>query len=89
MNPALKAVLAYMLNHRCIGGKHKPEAELKRNKTRWLSKEERRDFEEEYRGAINNGLIIRVKKKTGKGDDWHISLEPSRLRELYEMIENG
>ena len=40
----------------------------------------------EYRDAINNHLILKIKKRTGKGSDWHISLNPRKLKELYEMI---
>ncbi|MFH1637671.1 MAG: hypothetical protein ABIB71_04585 [Candidatus Woesearchaeota archaeon] len=37
--------------------------------------------------AINNQLILKTKKRTGKGSDWHISLNPRNLKEVYEMIK--
>lgn len=87
MNGALKDLIIFMLNRRYIGGKHTLEERLINSKTKWLRKEDYRYFEKEYRELINNQSILRVKKRTGKGSDWHISLNPRRLKELNEMIE--
>lgn len=87
MNGALKAVITFMLSKKYIGGKHTPEDKLITSKTKWLQKEDYRDFEKEYRELINNQSILRTKKRTGKGYDWHISLNPRRLKELNERIE--
>lgn len=87
MNLALKATITLMLNKKIIGGKHTPEDKVLGFKTKWLSKEEYHEFEAEYRQAINNQLILRIKKQTGKGSDWHLSLNPRKLKELYEMIK--
>ncbi|MCX6709692.1 MAG: hypothetical protein NTV63_01915 [Candidatus Woesearchaeota archaeon] len=86
MNPSLKAIITLMLNKKFIGGKHTSEEKMIQSKTKWLQKEEYDNFEREYRNAINNQLILRTKKKTGKGSDWHIWLNPRKLKELYEMI---
>lgn len=86
MNKAIKALITTMLNKRIIGGKHAPEEYLL--KTRWLRKEEIKEFEKEYRQLINNQSILKIKKKTGKGSDWHISLNPRNLKELYELIRD-
>lgn len=86
MNEALKAVLTLMLNKEKIGGAHIPENKVLRYRVKQLNKEERREFEKEYKNVINNGMILRVMKKTGKGSDWHISLNPRLLREIHEMI---
>jgi len=75
-----------MLNKKIIGGKHIPEEKMIRNKTKWLQKEEYNEFDKEYRDAVNNQFILKLKKRTGKGSDWHISLNPRKLKELYEMI---
>jgi len=37
--------------------------------------------------VTNAKIILRVKKKTGKGSNWHISLNPRKLKELYGIIE--
>jgi len=86
MNPALKAIITIMLSKKIIGSKHTPEDKLIKSKTQWLSKEEYNEFDKEYRKAINEQLILKIKKRTGKGSDWHISLNPRKLKELYEMI---
>ena len=87
MNGALKAIITTMLSKRYIGGKHTPEERLLNSKTRLLQKEEYRDFERGYKEMINMQMILRIQKRTGKGSDWHISLNPRRLKEVYEMIE--
>ncbi|MBW2965717.1 hypothetical protein KY342_01285 [Candidatus Woesearchaeota archaeon] len=75
-----------MLNKKKIGGSHIPEDKtLKR--IRWIEDKERKAFEKEYKDLINNGYIFRQKKKTGKGSDWHISLNPKRLKDLYDLLQ--
>ncbi|MFH1649078.1 MAG: hypothetical protein ABIA93_00845 [Candidatus Woesearchaeota archaeon] len=86
MNRALRALLLTMLNRRCIGGKHMPEQTLVKSKTKWLRKAEAREFDSEYRRALNSQLLLRFKKRTGKGFDWHISLNPRKLGELNELL---
>lgn len=86
MNSALKAIITLMLNKKKIGGNHTHEGKLIRSKTKWLQKEECNEFDKEYRNITNSQLILRIKKRTGKGSDWHISLNPRKLKELYEMI---
>ncbi len=87
MNKVLEAVLAYLINRRYIGGKHIPEKELIKSKTKWVDKKEKKDFEKEYKKMVNEGFILRIKKRTGKGSDWHICLNPRKLKELNEMLE--
>jgi hypothetical protein len=36
---------------------------------------------------INQGIIMRCKKKTGKGDEWHVSLNPKYVNKLKEELE--
>lgn len=87
MNNALKAVLLFLINKRYIGGKHTSEDKLIKSKTRWVDAKERKGFDKEYKNLVNVGFILRLRKRTGKGSDWHISLNPRRLKELYGMIE--
>jgi len=87
MNGALKAIITFMLSKKYIGGRHTLEEKLVNSKTKWMQKGDYRNFEKEYRELINNQSILRKKKRTGKGSDWHISLNPRRLKELNEMIE--
>ena len=77
-----------MLSKRCIGGKHTPEEKLINSKVKWIEANERKEFEKEYKQIINEGIIIRSKKMTGGGSDWHISLNPRMLKKLYEKLES-
>jgi hypothetical protein len=87
MNGALKAMIMFMLNKRYIGGKHFPEDKLVNSRTKWLQKEELKEFEKEYKELINTQFILKTKKRTGKGYDWHVSLNPRKLKEMYELIK--
>jgi hypothetical protein len=49
---------------------------------------DRSEFDKAYKEIINQGLILRMKKRTGKGSDWHISINPKKIKEVYESI-NG
>ncbi len=87
MDSALKYTISRMFNMNIIGGKHAPEDRLIKKKIKALKPIERKIFIREYKNLINNGLIIRTKKMTGKGSDWHISLNPRKIRELGELLE--
>jgi len=88
MNGGLRAIILFLLNKRYIGGKHFPEEKLVVSRTRYLNSEEQKEFEQEYKSFVNELFLLRLKKRTGKGSDWHISLNPRKLKELYEKIEN-
>ena len=77
----------YLLNKKYIGGKHTPEDKLIKSKTKWINPKDLIGFDKEYKKMINEGFILRTKKKTGKGSDWHICLNPRKLKELYEIIK--
>lgn len=74
MNKALKAIIICMLNKRYIGGKHTPEDNLIKSKIKWLNKGDIKIFYKEYKEMLNNQLLLRIKKRTKKNYDWHISL---------------
>lgn len=88
MDDALRALLRSMLNKRCIGNKHTPEEKIVNSKTKWLKKEELREFERGYKALINENAIIRTRKKTGKGTGWHISLNPRCLNFIYRLLDD-
>ncbi|MFO8016431.1 MAG: hypothetical protein R6U32_04975 [Candidatus Woesearchaeota archaeon] len=74
------------MNKRCFGGNHTPEKKLLKSKTRWVDADERKKFEKDYRKAVNEGIIMREKKRTKKGSDWHISLNPRMKKEIIEAL---
>lgn len=85
MNKALRAVLLFLINKRYIGKKHFPEDKLIKSRTKWLSRQEIKSFKKEYKKT--RPFLIRLKKRTGKGSDWHISIDPKHLPEIEEMLE--
>lgn len=87
MHGALKIILVHLMNKKCMGGKHTPEDRLIGLKTRHLGHADMREFDREYKTMINDGFILRLKKRTGKGSDWHISLNTGKLRELREKMD--
>lgn len=86
MNPALKELLMDLLRKRVIGAKHTPEDRIIKVNTRWLQRPQRKEFRKEYGQLVREELILRSKKMTGKSADWHISLNPRKLKEVEEMI---
>ncbi len=86
MNNGTKAILTFLLNKRYIGGKHFPEEKLFVSRTKYLPKSDQKICEKELDALICTRYIIRLKKRTGKGTEWHISLHSSRIQEIYEMI---
>lgn len=86
MENALRALLLFMLSKRYIGGKHTPEKKAIKLKTKWLSSEEVKEFNREYKQMINDGFFMKTKKKTGKGTSWHLSLNPRRIKELKDIL---
>jgi hypothetical protein len=86
VNGALRAIILHMLNKRYIGNKHLPEDLIVKRKIKWLSNKDVSEFESEYKKMINEGFIIKLKKRSGKGSDWHLSLNPRKLDELKTLI---
>jgi len=87
MNNAIRAFLTTLLNQRIIGGKHTPEEKIIKSKTRWLDKQEKKEFNKEYKQLINEEIVLKVKKRTGKAYDWHISLNPKKVQEIIRWLE--
>lgn len=89
MNEILRSVLIFLLSKRYIGGKHMPEEKLILRKTRWIGPQMKMDFYDGYDRLVKDGLILRSRKRTGKGMGWHIALNPRRLMQIHEIIYGG
>lgn len=87
MNNAIHALLTTMLNKRYIGAKHTPEKKILAAKTRYLDSNSKKEFQKEYKELVNLGIIIRERKRTGKANDWHISLQARKLPFVYELLQ--
>ncbi|MBU0758092.1 MAG: hypothetical protein KKF44_08540 [Nanoarchaeota archaeon] len=54
-----------------------------------MPKTDRTIFDKEYKNIVNEGIILRTKKRTGKSSEYHLSLNPRKLCELKKMIDEG
>ena len=87
VNKVLVAVIRHLVEKKCYGNKHVPEERVFKNFIRNLTKDDKRVLEKEYRKLLNEGYIYRMKKRTGSGEDWHISLNPHMVGQLYTLLE--
>tara|TARA_Y100000310_G_scaffold285479_1_gene308952 strand:+ start:263 stop:517 length:255 start_codon:yes stop_codon:yes gene_type:complete len=75
-------ILRSLFNKKRIGRKHTEE----KNCFRWtktLPAKVQRQIQHEWKECINNGLVIK-EIKTG---EFHISLNPRKLKEIFELIK--
>jgi len=78
--------LEFLINREYIGGKrHFPEKKLITSRIKWLNKKEQKAFYKEY-DSIRH-YFFRDKKRTGKGDEWHLSVKTEYLGEIKRLIE--
>ena len=77
-----RRILRKLYNMKIIGGKHTEEKNcLKRIKN--LSNEEHKLVLKEWDNCIKDGLIL----KSIKTGDFHVSINPRKLKELHELIK--
>jgi hypothetical protein len=86
MNDALKNILLNLLHNRIICGRHTPER-IALSRVSILRPYERREFFKDYKSLINQGYIFRQKKRTGKGYEEHISLNPEHIEEIKHWLK--
>jgi len=89
MEKSTEAILLFLLNKHYIGAKHFPERKLIISRTKWLNNDEKKLFNREYSAMLNARYFIKLKKKTGEGTDGHISLNPEKLKEIFDMVEKN
>lgn len=87
MNGLLVDMIHYMSRHHIIGAKHIPESVLFKSRLKHLSKQSQNEFYDDYGLLLKQNYFIRLKKRTGKGSDWHISLNPEMTIEITNLIE--
>ncbi|MBS3145581.1 hypothetical protein J4414_02160 [Candidatus Woesearchaeota archaeon] len=76
------AVLRRLFTKRRIGGKHTEE----KNVLRWLknlSPEDKNLALKDWDKAIKDGLVLKQKKTK----EWHVSLNPRRLKDIHNLIK--
>ncbi|MBI4453103.1 hypothetical protein HY636_00500 [Candidatus Woesearchaeota archaeon] len=79
-------ILKVLFNRKSIGNAHFPEDLLFKRLKNIHDKQLRKLVDEEWKKLENEGFIVRMKKKTHKGNDFHVSLNPKRIFEVKEMI---
>lgn len=87
MNDGLRDMLDKMLRHHIVGAKHIPENLMIKSKLKHLDSRLKKEFYTEYELLLKQNYFIRLKKRTGKGSDWHISLNPEMMEEINNMLE--
>ena len=75
-----------MHNQKCIGGKHTPEKLLFKKLKNIHDKKLRKAIEKQWKELEECGYIIRMKKRTKKGMDFHVCLNPKTVFIIREMI---
>ncbi len=86
MHNELRDLLQYMLSHHIIGARHAPEDRLITSRIKHLPRNVQKEFYEEYDALCRKGWCIRLKKRTGKGSDWHISINPEYTSEIMGYV---
>jgi hypothetical protein len=86
MNEGIIKILIFMFSKKIIGHKHFPEDFMIKSRIKNLPKDIQKEFYKEYHGLINKDYLWRIKKRTGHGTEWHISINPEYISELKEMI---
>ena len=75
-----------MLRHGIIGSKHAPERLMFRFALKHFGRDVQKTFYADYTVLLNKDYFVKLKKRTGKGTEYHISLNPEMIEELKELI---
>jgi hypothetical protein len=86
MNAGLIRIIIALRNRNVIGHKHFPERLAIVSKIKRLPKQEQKEILAQYNELVNKGYFWRLMKKTGKGSEWHVSINPEMLKEIEELI---
>lgn len=82
----IKNALTILFNKKYIGNAHVPEEFIMKRLKNVHDKKLRRQIADEWKWLENEGYITRMKKRTSKGTDFHVSLNPKKIFEVKEMI---
>ncbi len=80
-----KRLLKQLWNKKYIGAKHIPEKKLLK-RFYFSNQKTLKQFEKEFRDLVLKGIIMKERKRTGKGMDWHLSLNPRKLSSVSEIF---
>ncbi len=85
---AKKFILRELIKRRKIGGSHTPLDNVTQHLSDEFLKEKRTQkiINSALKELVNDGMVTVLKKKTGKGSDLHISVNPRKLKEIAELL---
>ncbi len=86
-----KLVLQKLIRGNVWGGKHTPLDFVKKGIPEHYGNTHKgqRVFDEMLKELMNEEWIITLVKRTGKGGDKHISLNPRKVSEIKQFLENN
>jgi len=81
-------ILRTLIQKRKVGGAHTPLDNITHNLPDDLlhDKKGQKIIDEAVKELVNSNFVIVLKKKTGKGSDLHISLNPRAIKEISEFL---
>ena len=81
-------ILEYLIKKGIFGGAHTPiERVIHDLPAQFLQdKRCRKKINEAIKGLVNNGWLMVRKKRTGKGDSLHISINPRSVKEVSAFL---
>lgn len=86
MKDSFKAtILEFLLKKSCIGGAHTPLGRV-RSCVEVHSKQEKKEFEQAIDELVKQEWVIALTKRTGKGSDIHLSINPRALDEISTYL---
>lgn len=81
-----RAILEFLVKKSCIGGAHTPLDRV-RSCTEMHSKQDKKEFEDALAELIRSNWVTILNKKTGKGSDEHISINPRAMKEIAAFLD--
>jgi hypothetical protein len=88
INKEVNAMLKKLYIRKCIGRAHMPEEILLKKVKRIKNKKYRKKIEKQWKELENCKYIIRMKKRTKKGMDFHVCLNPKVVFEIEQWLED-
>lgn len=87
-NQVKSFILRELIRKRKIGGAHTPLENIVNNLPDELlhNKQGQKIIEKSVKELVNLEFVIVLHKRTGKGSDLHISMNPRKIKEINEFI---
>lgn len=79
-------ILEFLIKKNCIGGVHTPLGRVK-SCIEIHSKQDKKEFEHALDELIKEVWVISANKRTGKGSDIHLSINPRALNKISEFLK--